>query len=110
MRNLFDNPWKDNSYYREQWRAYYEERNNRIIRLGFLLSGIGCASLLFALIPQRIQEHHPIFSITVGIAALVAWLLLVIQWFMLNWQNGQLELPTLRRTVLYFEFCTQSLR
>jgi hypothetical protein len=93
MQNLFDNPWKDDSYYREQWLAYYEERNHRIIRLGYSLSGIACAGLLFALIPQRIQEHHPIFSVTVGIASLVAWLLIVIQWFMLNWQMGNWNCP-----------------
>ena len=93
MQNLFDNPWKDDAYYREQWRTYYQERNRRVVRLGYSISAIGCSVLLSALIPQRLQEHHPVLSLIVRIAIVLAWLFIVIQWFALNWQMGSWNCP-----------------
>jgi hypothetical protein len=83
----------DDEYYREQWRAYYAERSRRIGRLALLLGVTGFLALLFGLVPESFQEQHVSFTNFIAALGGLLWLVIVVQWFMLNWEMGTWSCP-----------------
>jgi len=93
MLQLFENPWKDQDYYREQWRAYYIERARRLTHVGISLGGIGALGLLFALFPESFLQRHSLFAGVVAVIGGLLWLTLIAQWIMFNWKMSSWTCP-----------------
>jgi DNA-directed RNA polymerase subunit RPC12/RpoP len=86
-------PARNEDYYRDQWRAYYAERQQRLGRLARLVGVAGVLALFFALISESFQERHPLFTTFMAVLGGLLWLAIAIQWFMLNWEMGSWICP-----------------
>ncbi|ADW69692.1 hypothetical protein AciX9_2668 [Granulicella tundricola MP5ACTX9] len=101
MQLLVDEPWKDELWYQNQWRAFYRERMRKLSRLGVIFGTIGIGALLFGVIPSTSLEHHPFLSDSAALLGGLLWLTLLIQWFRMNWQMTSWDCP--RCNELYFK-------
>lgn len=93
MLEVTPKPEPSPAYYREQWRLYYEERNRRVARLGLLVGITGALALLFGLVPDSFQTHHPVFTSTLAVLGGMLWLTIGLKWFALNWTMGSWDCP-----------------
>ncbi len=93
MLNVFEEPWKDAAWYRDQWQQYYAERDRRLARLGLLLAGIGMFAVVLALVPETLKMHYPTIVSACAVTGGGLWLTLLVQWAKLNWTLGSWDCP-----------------
>ena len=93
MLNVFEEPWKDAAWYRDQWQQYYAERDRRIARLGLLLAGFGVVAIIIALVPESAKARHPTLVLTLVAIGGAFWLVLLVQGAKSNWTMGSWDCP-----------------
>jgi hypothetical protein len=93
MQTLFEQPWKDDKYYQDQWTQFYALRKSLWHRLFIGLLPFAGAMILVMGIPVQWQANVRFLSMALAILSTFAWLFYVVRFFTVGWQMQSWSCP-----------------